>query len=293
MFSTLSTATRNARIKFLNKLGVYNESDTDKLANVDHIMKTFVLDSKVPTTRKTRMFHIIEFLKLAKAQDLKERYEALLNDIIQSANTYASDTSTQARAQRYTYTMDSLREMMMKHYPNPSITKKSKKELISAIKQVQDWLIVAMYVFQPPLRNDFANLILINKKADIKEQGNYLVKNPRALYIYLNEFKNAKSMGSQKIELADIIKDRIRLLFRAYTKLKIQPKSLFNRIDAQEDSAEPLTERAVKGVIQRVSKRIFDPESKGHGPQSINDFRHIAEIEIQHEPGYAVLAAGS
>lgn len=276
LFNTIAPTTRKARINFLSKIGVNSISDYASLSNVDNIMNKFILDSENVNTQATRIFHIIEFLKAIHNDDLLKLYNDKMKTIKEASIKKQNDTSTRDRADRYETPLENLQTILLSKNPYPNFNIQGAS--LGMIRAYQDYILLVMYVLNPALRNDLHNLSIINKRADISETGNFLIVNPRALYIYLNEFKNHKSMGSIRVDLTDYTKQLIRNLFKIYKQLKLKPISLFNHVS--KIRIEPMTEDAIKKRVKFVSNQYFSKEL------SINDYRHLWEISIQKNDEY-------
>lgn len=275
LFQNIAPTTRKARINFLNKVGVKSVDDYSDLLNVDKIMNEYILDSPNVNTQATRIFHIIEFLKSVDNKPVLAAYTNLMKRIKEESIKKQNDTSTTDRSDRYMPLGELQVKLVNKNpYPNFSVANASR----NMIKAYQDYLLMCLYVLNPALRNDFHNLEIITKAAKLEDKGNFLVVNARALYIYLNEYKNSRSMGSVRINLTDYTVGIIRNLFKLYKALKITPTTLFNHIS--EKKVEPMTEDAIKKRVKTVSEQYFMK------PLSINDYRHIWEIAIQNDDNY-------
>lgn len=277
LFSNNSASTQKARINYLRKIGIKNVHEYDMLKDVDNIMKKFVLDSTNVNTQVVRIFHIIEFLKAVKDESLLEPYVNIMKKLKEASIIKQNDTSTNVRSDRYEIPLNELQTILLSKNPYPNFDLGMGKS-INMIKAYQDYILLSLYVLNPPLRNDFHNLKIITKAADIKDSGNYLVINPRTIYIYLNEYKNSKKMGSIRVDLTEYTKTLIRNLFKLYKSLKKTPASLFNHISVAK--IEPMSEEAMKKRIKFVSNQYFLKEL------SINDYRHIWEIAIQNDDEY-------
>ncbi len=275
LFQNIAATTRKSRISFLNKIGVSSVDDYSVLLDVNNIMEKFILDSPNVNTQATRIFHIIEFLKVVDNKPVLNIYTNLMKKIKEASIQKQNDTSTTDKSDRYIPLKELQIQLVNKNpYPNFSIANVSR----NMIKAYQDYLLMCLYVLNPALRNDFHNLDIITKAANLKEEGNFLVVNPRALYIYLNEYKNSRSMGAVRINLTDYTVNIIRNLFKIYKALKIKPITLFNHIS--EKKVELMTEDAMKKRVKFVSEQYFMK------PLSINDYRHIWEIAIQNDDSY-------
>ncbi len=278
LFSNVSETTKKARINFLKKIGVESIDDYSALIDVNNIMNNYILDSKNVNTQSTRMFHIIEFLKALDVKPLLAKYTNLMKDIKEASIKKQNDTSTSDKSDRYETPLIDLQIQLINKDPYPSYT--SSNASLNAIKIYQDYLLMCLYVLNPALRNDFANLKIVNKASDLKKEGNYLVVTPRVIYIYLNEYKNSRSMGSVRIDIDGYTTKTIRNLFNMYKTLKKNPSSLFNHINMNDSSFEAISEDALKKRVKSVSNYYFNK------PLSINDYRHIWEIAIQNDDGY-------
>ena len=275
LFQNIAPTTRKSRINFLNKIGVNSVDDYSDLLNVNKIMNEYVLDSPNVNTQATRIFHIIEFLKVVDNKPVLVAYTNLMKQIKEDSIKKQNDTSTTDKSDRYMPLNELQVKLVNKNpYPNFSVANASR----NMIKTYQDYLLMCLYVLNPALRNDFHNLELITKASKLEDKGNFLVVNARALYIFLNDYKNSRSMGSVRINLTDYTVAIIRNLFKLYKALKITPTTLFNHVS--EKKIEPMTEDAMKKRVKAVSEQYFMK------PLSINDYRHIWEIAIQNDDGY-------
>lgn len=279
LFNTIAPTTRKARINFLSKVGVKSISDYATLHDVNKVMNKFILDSDNVNTQATRIFHVIEYLKAIHEDDLLKAYIDKMKSIKEASNKKQNDTSTRDRADRYETPLETLQTILLSKNPYPNFNTQGAS--LGMIRAYQDYILLVMYVLNPALRNDLHNLSIINKRADIAKTGNFLVVNPRALYIHLNEFKNSKSMGSIRVDLTDYTKQLIRNLFKIYKPLKLKPTSLFNHIS--KTVIEPMTEDAIKKRVKFVSGQYFGNEL------SINDYRHLWEMSIQNNDSYKSL----
>lgn len=276
LFGNVAPTTRSARLRFLAKAGVVWPDNYESLRDVSSTMKNMVLSSQNPNTQATRIFHIIEFIKEVGDQPLLAEYTKLMDSIKKASIRKQNDTSTTDRAERYQIPLKDLQVMLVNKHPVPKFVERDSS--ISMIKAYQDYLLMAMYVLNPALRNDLHSLIIVHKAADVSTEGNYLVVAPRSIYLVLNEYKNSRAMGQVRIDLIDYVKTLIRNLFRLYKHLKLTPRSLFNHVSKAK--VEPMSEDATKTRIKTVSKQYFGI------PLSINDYRHLWEQSIQNSDEY-------
>ena len=281
LWPTIAETTSKARASYLIKLGLKQDSaghiDYSVLRDVDSTMSK-VKDSENVNTRATRIFHIIEFLKKTDDSSLLDVYTELMKSIKESSNqaqmnnTLANDP----RADRYVQ-LSELQDILI-----------SKEAMTLAnsngIKSFQDYLLMCLYVLNPALRNDFHSLKIVSKAADLTAGHNYLVINPRACYVYLNEYKNAKSNGAVRVNLSAYTVSIIRKLMALHKASGYKPQVLFNHVSTKKREISPMTEDALKKRVKFVSEVYFSI------PLSINDYRHIWEIYIQSSDEYRNLS---
>lgn len=137
-------------------------------------------------------------------------------------------------------------------------------------------LIVAMYTYIPPIRQDLYNIKFVPKMpfGAKAAKGNFLVlRTKQPSILVLNEYKTAKTRGHLKIDLPKELND---ILLKS---ISIQPRDyLF--VDSQgnpyekEDSYQKFVNRALQEIFQR--------------PTTVNTFRHsfiIYERKLGLTPG--------
>jgi len=279
LFSNLSPLTKMNRINYLRKHGVLGLTDYEVLKDIDSIM-AIVNTSTVPTTRSTRISHFIEFIKLTGDKDLLDMYLEKRDAIMKSAIEHVNNTATKVKADRYEVPLSARQEQLMSKNKFKVFDKT--KASLSVIRDYQDYLLMCLYVMEPPIRNDYGGLIVVKKTADIKPTGNYLVITAKVIYLYLNEFKNKKSFGSTRVNFTKQTQAIIRNLTHLYKELKLDMPSLFNHVSSVK--VEPMSEASMRERVKHVSNQYFGK------PLSINDYRHLHEIAIQSDPDYAKLS---
>lgn len=238
-FPKLAKRTRESRLAFLAKIGVTKPSDYTLLRNPNSIYKRFIASDK-PTVEATRIFHVIEFLKSIDQTALENKYRAMAQDIIAEAKRHEEDNRLESdpRASRY-LPLDDL------------------KQILRMAPDNVDKLLVSLYVNNPPQRNNFYNINVVKKEADIDPLRNNLVVNTRGITLITDLYKTFKVYGRLKLKLSNETSRLIRLL-----------------------NFPVFSEEAFKARLRRASLRVFGK------PLTINDYRHIYEIDLQHSDKY-------
>ncbi len=277
LFSHLSEGTSKPRIRFLNTLKV-SPSQYNQLRDTDKIMKDFIYTSENPTTRSTRMWHIITFLEAIGQADLAGVYRALLSPIADASRAKQSDTTTTVRADRYEDSLQSLRDKLKASVP-PFERSTDYNRTVDQIKALQNYVILCMYCIEPPCRNDLWELKVGKKAADVTNSGNHIIMTPKTAYVVLNRYKNAKLLGQQKRPLSAFTARQVRNLLLLYKDiLGSSPEYLFNQFE--NDELVPTSSDTMSKRVSLLSKHMFNK------PISINDWRHLYEIDLQASEKY-------
>jgi hypothetical protein len=83
-----------------------------------------------------------------------------------------------------------------------------------------DKIMVGLYTLLPPVRLDYCNLRLFDKKPE-EDKGNYAVINKEEAYVRLNEHKTAKTYGALQMTLPKKLARRIRLFMKANPEVRV------------------------------------------------------------------------
>ena len=283
LFNNIADSTKRERLRFLKKIGIISPTSYDVLYNINDIINDHIKATVNTTTQKTKAFHIIQFLKEIGDNELLEEYTKKTKNIVQSAFEKEKSNKT-GKEERY-INLEELQSKFISLEPEKLSTtaflKLSDNAKVTYINKLQSHTLLSLYIINPPLRNNFYNLKIVYKKSDAKEDGitNYLIVTPRLISIFLQSFKNVKLVGSTTVELnsycSTLIRLNVKLLEYLFNK---KPETLFYHISRKK--YEPLEENAIKNKIISTSDKYFGI------PLSINDYRHIWEIDIQNNPKY-------
>ena len=241
LFTNLAPRTASTRRSFLKQLGIERVGDWEKLSRINKIIKEFVKSSDVPTTQRTRIFHIIEFLKLVpQAKDLLEDYQEAAQPIIKAAIAKVDDNSftNDKKADRYL----PIKELRAK---------------LSEMPESLDKVILSLYIDNPPMRNNYYDMNIVYDRKDLDSERNNLLVNKRGITLITDKSKTFGKYGTLVLKLSPETERLIRKV--GFPLMK-------------EDN--------FKKRVSIVSKRVFGV------PISINDYRHIYEIELQNSPEY-------
>lgn len=115
-------------------------------------------------------------------------------------------------------------------------------------KNMVNLLILALYTLQPPLRNDYNDLIYITKDdQETNKTKNYILKSNSLYYIILNKDKVIKTHGRAEIPITNkFLIDLLNLYFDEYANTN---KYLF-----QNTNGKPYTKRQIQYIINGYFK---------------------------------------
>lgn len=276
LFFKLSPATLINRIFVLKKLGVTDPKDYKSLLNkndtLDYIYRGAV------SSQKNKMMHLLSFLKAIGDEKLMNWYYTHFKETIAKAKDLEKDGKTNDSE---TYIpLDELQKKLAKHRPTLLNISKfgdlTQSNKIFYLNQLQDYILMLLYIENPPIRNDYAGIKVSNIRQD-NCNDNYLLMNTKGIKFFLNKFKNASVMGPQIISYTPntnkYIKSFLTLLKSVY------PTDNFICI-INKQSCRPITKNELSHKIKSISYSMF-----GH-PYNINSYRHMWETAIQSDPKY-------
>lgn len=291
LFSHLSPATRKHRIYTLKRIGLTDPNDYSVLLDMNKI-KSIINHGSV-NTQKTNGMHILAFLKAVGNKELMNQYYNMLKNTFDEAAKLETNGKTK-KSDSY-MTLSELQSKLLEHKPK-IITIKAFEKLqhkIHYMNQLQDYILLSLYVLNPPIRNDYARVKIITNlqdKKDIEANGNenFLFIGTKEIKFHLNDFKNLKTMGPIVITYDKETNKLIRLYYKMLKILKAESlndnEMQLYFINSITRKINPLSESTLSTKIIQLSNKYFEHN------YSINDFRHIWENAIQSDPQYMNLS---
>jgi hypothetical protein len=256
--TTIRSYSSNIRILF--RLINSNEKqikDLKFLENPDQILA--LLSNKVNSTIKNYLNSIVVLLRSneEKYEKLIEKYAKEIKKIQDKMEDFYEKNIKSEKQEKNWVDYNEIVDLYNKYKKEyNSLIKKNSVEDIrkSKIKKelVKDTVLLALYsgVYFPPVRNDFNEMEIINQGEDMDNKKNYLVlMNNNTIKFIFNEFKTAKSKGSQEILIKN--KTLIDLLLK---HIEIQDKD-YLLINSQ---GNPLTANGLTKQLNNIFKREFN-----------------------------------
>lgn len=113
-------------------------------------------------------------------------------------------------------------------------------------KFLNNYLVVSLYILQPPVRLDFAPMTIINSIKDDDDKGNFLVNKSRNKKTFIiNEYKSSKTYGKQVIDISK----ELNTVLNLYLKFHKNDSFLLNT------RGKPLTSNALSKLITHAFGR--------------------------------------
>ena len=255
--TTIRSYSSNIRILF--RLINSNEKqikDLKFLENPNQILS--LLSNKVNSTIKNYLNSIVVLLKSdeIKYKKLIEKYGEEIKKIQNKMEEFYDQNIKSEKQEKNWVEYNEIVDLYNKYKKEyNSLIKKNNVEDIkkSKIKKelVKDTLLLALYsgVYFPPVRNDFNEMEIINQGESMDNKKNYLIlMDNNTIKFVFNEFKTAKSKGSQEILIKN--KTLIDLLLK---HIEIQDKD-YLLINSQ---GNPLTANGLTKQLNAIFKRDF------------------------------------
>ena len=156
------------------------------------------------------------------------------------------------------------------------VSLKELKKIVPLVTDLQDKLLISLYVLQPPLRNDYAGVKLLKKNKPYAERkkGNYMVMRPKSWMFYLNEYKNVAQFGPQKYKYSTKFNPEIyKILLESY---EVNPREYL----IEKRAGYAMSDGDISKRIQMITKKYINKTL------SINDIRKIYETDLINSQQY-------
>lgn len=253
-----SIKTYNSNLKILNKL--ITNADTikniDFVRDVDKIMET--LKDKSTSTKRNYITAIVVLLKLMNEPELLEKYTALMMDLNEKvSDNYDKNEKTKKQEDNWVEYKEILK--LLKKYKNDTSHLFEKEELTSKEQDlIQQYLILYLYSGKafPIIRNDFADMQVVNNEDNLDSNKNYLVipTKRKMPYFHLGEFKTKKSKSNNNEPYIIKLEDReLKKLIHKWLKITKNDYLLINLSGNQKTpKGSPMTANGITKYLQKI-----------------------------------------
>jgi hypothetical protein len=224
-----------------NVLGENKEiiTNDDVKENLDEIL-SYILNGDYATT--TKRDYLIIISNVFKESD-KELYKYIQNEAKKYNNIYLKKEIKQELDERekehyitYGELLDKLEEVIYKY------------QKFKNYKNFVDVVLLALYVLQPPLRNDYYNIIFIDDIEQEKDKTkNYLLKTGSDYSLIINNDKVIKSHGRAVIPIKNL---RLINILGGFIIRYVKP----NEYLFMTENGEPYKKKRIQYILNQLFK---------------------------------------
>jgi len=291
----IKATTLNNRIAFLNKIS--NGSATiDFINDYDRIIKLLNTYDNI-NTRWNNLMHIQTTISRDngkvindKAREAYSKYIAELKEVRSEHNK--NNVQTEVQKAKYTETYDDFKnklteaiDKLFKEYGiNSAFNVSTVGEKIREFaKKFQPLVMLSAYLYQEPLRSNWSSMQISYKKDEMDNVNNWLYIAGGHYTLYMNDFKTVKTFGQVKLPLNDQFRDILKIWFAVLKEItKHKPHYVMHfMITPNKPVRKVMSDAGFGKAIVSASKKLFNK------PLSINDYRHLYEIQLQNSPEYS------
>lgn len=255
---------------YISSLKILN--DNKEIINLDYLLdfeniKKKLSSKKTTTIRNylTAILVVLDALNDSKFENVLKKYREYLEELTKNLNDFLkSNEKTESQKKNWT-TLLKLKKVV-KNYLNDINERdlKNKGELNKKDRELLKLAIVGLlYTDMAPKRLDYAPMLIINNKKDIKPDKNYLLNLGRnKKYFVIQEFKTSNQYGKQEV----LISKKLNTILNIYLKHHEEDSFLL------DSKGKPLTANGLGKLITKV----FLPLDK---KITLNIIRHITISE--------------
>ncbi len=257
--SDITIKTYIANLQNLHKL-INNNKEIKSLEFLEDIEKVNnVLKDKAIQTIKNYLVPVIISLSTEdKYKSLIEKYNMKIKELQDEILDQYDKNEKSEKQEKNWLTHDDIMKLLRKlKKDTKEIFEKPMDKLTSKDKDlIQQYLIIYLYSGKdfPPLRNDFAEMKVVDEDEKMSDNKNYFViKKKGNPYFKLNAFKTSKYKGEQEIPIKDI---ELKKLINKWLKITGSDYLLINTKDFNPMTANGITKYLNKIFQKHYKKNI-------------------------------------
>ena len=297
---TAAASTLAKRIPFLIELSSKFPKATDfSFLNNTEVVQERLDRSTNVGTQWNNLWHIIGAINtdpLVVSNDAKNYYRELAKTL-KAAKTLKDDNNVQTPRQAiaiekslsyYQNLLKTKFDELFKEYKLPfkPLGKVGLKHIDNKfISDLQNLVILSLYLYQPALRNDYNALYVTGKKTGLDTNNNYLYVRGNKMQLIMNHYKTARLHGQQIIEIRPELVEILKIWLPVVDHMTGVAKSTPFLYEIYTNTHKRnTTDEAMRRKIGRIALRILGINL------TINDFRVLWEVQIQRDPEYQTLS---
>lgn len=258
---------------------------------LDHEQVMEVLARYTNSTRRSKLGGILTLLKVAPpkggTKQRTQRARQVYEDTVQKLRKEMDEnTNTLTDTQRGSW-MDwrevvRRRDRLVRDAMKPGA---SHRVLLRAV-------VVGLYTYQPPRRNEYSRMLVVDNQADATDNTNYLVTGGPMQFIF-RRYKTSKEFGEQLIKVAAPLERLLRVYLDRHP-LKQQDAHPFlveqngQPVAASNGITLLLNEALGKGISSTMLRHIFLTEKLGDVLATRRRLAHAMAHSIEMQTDYIV-----
>ena len=251
----------------LNKINkmITNQKEIKNLDFLTDSKKVLeVLSNLTNHTIKNNLVSVVVILgsNKAKYKDIIEEYNQEIKKLqAKIADKYDDNEKSEKQKENWIDYKDVLELLKTYKKDTKPLLEKDKDDLTKKEKDlIQQYLVLYLYSGKafPIVRNDFADMKIVNDKYDMDNNKNYLVipTNKKTPYFKLNEYKTSKYKGEFNIPLKDM---ELRKLIYNWIKITNSPVLLLNLSgNRTTEKNTPMTANGISKYLNKIFKKHFN-----------------------------------
>lgn len=298
-----SQSTIKNRIRFLQSIDL-NASDLSFLNDTKTVLAR-VNDSDNVGTKHTRMGSIMKALHLDPSLVNKKTYniyKKLYDQLGIQKNDKKNHNVLSDKQKENQISIDELEQLLderlkdiykkygLATFPSNAILTKlnNDKDLYKFGSDYQKFISMAVYVYQPAIRNNYSNMRWVTAKKNASDSHeNYYWKKPFGSKLIMRKYKNDYSLGEQYINVRPKLNQYMKNWYTLLTKMiQSNPTYVLNYIITSKSIKHNPNTESFKKQLPRTFNVLT------HLHISINSLRHAWEDKIQSNPNYNNLTIG-
>ena len=281
--SNWAARTKRNRISFIIKLKKQLEPNNNNLTFLKDfkLVSNYILNTtKNPSTIKSKILTIKAILNLFDTKSAS-KYDKLVYTVIHNDDLYKGDNIQNPKKFISYKELIAIPDIIKNHIEcvynklfldhNDIDSLNNNKAIYIYLRFLTDYIISVLYCYQPPVRADWATVILNSSK---KENWYDYHKG----IIHWLDFKNIKSFGPKSFILDSNIKDILSHYLYILNYIIPQPKFLLYLVN--QKGFKPFSRETFSVYFIRMMKKYINKNI------SINDIRHSYENHIIKDPNY-------
>jgi len=252
---TLNAYSQNIKKLHRGMMGTNEIKTLDFLSDVPRVLSALKGNSN--STTKNYLVAIIVLLmsNKTKYEPLIKRYQDIVKTLQDGINDkYDENEKNDKQKENWVDYNDILKLLRKMKKDTKSLLDRDKEQLSNKEKDlIQQYLVLYLYSGKafPVLRNDFAEMKIVNEGEDTDKDKNYFIVKQKGIPLFrLNEYKTAKFQGEKDIPIKDM---ELRTLINKWAKINGTGYLLVNTT-----TNTPMKANAITKYLNKIFEKHFN-----------------------------------